>query len=307
MTLKDAVRSSDRSAYGEKFVEEFCDWKDQRTGPWAACINLMDTHYPYEPEPEFDEWGGEELRAVQNDMPSTRALLSGEGWDRLEALEPLYDGTIRQADAVVESLVERLEASGELEDTMLVVTSDHGEGFGERSPIDLEVRIRYHSWGVHEVLTHVPLVVSYPGRSGEVVDEAVSLATFPDAVRTVARGDNVHDPFARDQPVIASTYRFKDDQIAQYDDVASVNKFRGPWRAVYETHGDTVRKYAQRDDDYATVDIRSAQEVETVDTESHDRTAAVFDDLTRSDLVDQPDNALDDDLEDHLEDLGYIR
>jgi arylsulfatase A-like enzyme len=267
----------------------------------------MDTHYPYEPEPEFDEWGDEEFREIQNDMPSTRAVLSGEGWDKLEALEPLYDGTILQADAVVETLVERLEASGDLDDTLLVVTSDHGEGFGERGPIDPDVRIRYHSWGVHEVLTHVPLVVSYPGRSGEVVDEAVSLATFPDAVRTVARGDNVHDPFARDQPVIASTYRFKDDQIAQYDDVASVNKFRGPWRTVYETHGDTVRKYAQRDDDYATVDIRSAQEVETVDTESHDRTAAVFDDLTRSDLVDQPDNALDDDLEDHLEDLGYIR
>ncbi|MFC7196163.1 sulfatase-like hydrolase/transferase [Halosimplex aquaticum] len=134
---------------GDVYVDEFLSWADERSGPWAACLNLMDSHTPFEPDPEYDNWSDDAAERARERVhddevpePFTDAF-----WEHLADLEPLYDGTIRQADAAVERLVEALDERGLLDETTVVVTSDHGEGFGERTELDPDVRLRHHSWG----------------------------------------------------------------------------------------------------------------------------------------------------------------
>jgi arylsulfatase A-like enzyme len=297
-----------KTLFGGEFTDAFLDWESRQDGPWAACINLMDAHSPYEPEPEYDRWADERNWRIQREAkPSVWETLDGEGWDRMAALEPLYDGAIRQTDAVVRQLVSALEQRGLLSETLLVVTSDHGEAFGEQSRLLPSVRLRDHKWGVHEALTHVPLVVSYPGQQdGRVVEEAVSLTDTPALVRTAVTGESREDPLTGGA-VLASTFRLPAEKRSKYGSIDDIDRYVGPWRAVYESREGTVRKFARKNDHALTLDIDGPREVTAVDDDDDGRVAKAYNQLADTDLVTQQTTDIDDDLEEQLEDLGYIR
>ncbi len=170
------------------YVEQFLDWSRDRTEPWAACVNVMDGHRPYLPLEAYDEWGDSEAWQVQSEIGRGQFVWQFYG-DRyplwyLAALERLYDGAIRQADAVTERLLQTLADRGRLDDTLVVVTADHGDGLGEPSPVPDGPASIAHTLGTHEHLTHVPLIVRAPGQTaGAVVDDLATLSRFPAAVR----------------------------------------------------------------------------------------------------------------------------
>jgi len=92
--------------------------------------------------------------------------LTAEEWDVIEAW---YDGAIRYLDERIGALVESLREVGVYDDTLLVVTSDHGDNFGDHG-------LTGHAFCLYDSLLHVPLVVSPPeGGDGTVVDDQVSL------------------------------------------------------------------------------------------------------------------------------------
>jgi arylsulfatase A-like enzyme len=110
-------------------VSRFWNWRDgQERRPWFAMLNFMDAHAPYRPPGRFSTLYGEGKSAV----------------DR-------YDGAIVYLDSVVGSIVEGLRARGELERTIVVVTSDHGEMHGEH---DMDG----HGNGAYLPVAHVPLL-----------------------------------------------------------------------------------------------------------------------------------------------------
>jgi len=295
----------------EDLVAAFDDWTTDVDGPWAACINLMDAHFPYEPSESHDRWGGEELRALHGsfDKPPANEFIGGRPWWQLEAFEHLYDGTIRQVDAHVERIVDALADNGIHDDTLVVVTSDHGEGFGEISPLTGRTRLVDHSWGIDEELTHVPLVVKYPGQNrGEVVDELASLKAFPDTVRAALDGDVESDSFVPDGPVVASTYRLREQDAMIFDGSdEDPEDYFGPWRAVYRREDGDVYKYAKRKDDARVTRIRDAQRAARVDRDAAEVVRTTFDGLEPADIKRAEGKEISDDVEDRLTELGYIR
>ncbi|MEZ3114685.1 sulfatase-like hydrolase/transferase [Halobaculum sp. MBLA0147] len=178
----------DEAPDGFWYAEQFHEWVDDRDGPWAACVNVMDGHRPYLPHERFDEWGDEEAWQVQREIGRGQFVWQFYGgryptW-YLAALERLYDGAIRQADAVARRVLAGLSERDALDDTLVVVTSDHGDGLGEPSPVPGGPDSIAHTLGTHEHLTHVPLLVRPPGGGGgRVVDDLATLARFPAAVQ----------------------------------------------------------------------------------------------------------------------------
>ena len=175
------------------YADQFLEWSADQTEPWAACVNVMDGHRPYLPREEYDEWRQADAREVQAEIGRGQFVWKFYGgrypfW-YLSALETIYDGGIRQADAVARRVIEGLRSRGELANTLVVVTSDHGDGLGEQSPVPGGPRSIAHTLGTHEHLTHVPLVVRPPGGSdGRRVDRLASLARFPAAVEQSVAG-----------------------------------------------------------------------------------------------------------------------
>ena len=172
-------------------------------------VNYMDAHWPYNATPPADS-------------PLREAAVSGDGLGELaeivmaegreaaawlaEDLIAQYDAGIANADAAIGELLDALELAGQLDATLVIITSDHGEAFGEHAVVA-------HSKDVYEPLVRVPLLVKWPGQQApRHVDEPISLAHIPALIgralpqvqRTVAEERFPHQPGA--SPVIVEQY-----------------------------------------------------------------------------------------------------
>ncbi len=148
--------------------------------PYFLFINDMEPHFAYTPPKEFAErFAG---REVPGDVIEEAAQLTHTDLFRhnvgmvpirprvVEYLSDLYDAEIACLDHEIGRLVEKLRTMGLLENTLLIITSDHGENLGRHGLLE-------HMFSLHRTICHVPLIVRLPGgeRAGEVRDEVVRL------------------------------------------------------------------------------------------------------------------------------------
>ncbi|MCZ6596191.1 MAG: sulfatase, partial [Planctomycetota bacterium] len=188
----------------EDSIGDLLEWIDSPTeptkkgAPFAAWLHLWDVHRPY----AYRDWSHELLRdkvareAMQfryeetrfgtNDdvavgrteqfynLSSTRRErladeqgLDGDDW---AFIGDRYDGGVWYADRALGRLFDELRSRGVLDDTLVIVTSDHGEALTER-----EACWFTHDPFLHEETLHVPLIVRFPGgeHAGRRVDRLV--------------------------------------------------------------------------------------------------------------------------------------
>lgn len=298
--------SVDGDGGARTYADLFLDWQSATDGPWAACLNFMDAHTPYEPGPEHDRWGGSGARRLQSEMDNQVWEFYGGGrpWWQLAALEALYDGAIRRMDDRLRDMVETLADRGALEETLLVVTADHGEGFGEPSLLRDGFRtVGHQGRGIEEPLLHVPLVVKRPGQTEPaVVEEVATLTRFPAAVD----GSTAPGAFVPDGPVLASTYGLDDQKetvAARYCD--ELAPFRGTGHASYEGAGESVRKYAYWNDTAATIRVFDAATQRRESRAGRARVDDALAGLADRDVLERTDEGVSQATRRRLEDLGY--
>lgn len=138
--------------------------------PYFAFLNYFDAHHPYQ-------------RSSTRDRPR----LSGDPSSSVRASPGLirridrYDHEIAYMDDRVGLLLAALDERGTLDDTIVIVTSDHGEEFGEHGKMG-------HGWNLYGTTLHVPLLVFYPKRVPENarVRQAVSLQDLPATILELA-------------------------------------------------------------------------------------------------------------------------
>jgi hypothetical protein len=270
----------------------------------------MDPHVPYLPDKEFDQWGNDKLRKLHKDIPPgpfAEQFPDNHGWWELNALTSLYDGGIRQADAEVRRIINQLKERGVFDNTLIVVTSDHGEGFGETSNLRPSLRMVDHKWGIHEVLTHVPLVVKYPMQtSGTRTSKPTSLTQFRKVVN-----DEINDDGGGfdHNSVITSTYQLLPEDADNFQNLDSINKAIGPWRAVYEVNDDIVTKYAAVGENYdttATIKIRDAQTSWCSELNERDKVEQTFSQIEPDSSLHSGEKEISKETEERLSELGYI-
>ena len=308
------------------YAERFLEWVDDAhatDGSWAACVNVMDGHRPYLPEPEYDRWGEEDAREVQRELGRGEFVWGfyGERYPYwyLAALEGLYDGAIRQADAVLSRLFAGLEERGELEGTLVVICSDHGDGLGEFSAVPSEPRCIAHTLGTNEALTHVPLVVKAPGQTeGREVDDLATLTRFPAAVEPFTDPDS--EGADADEGVFAApngrclTYRDRIDgpklDAARRYCGDRYREFVSESVAVYEDRpGRAVRKHAQWGDEAVGTTVYGARAEVIEGPIDPASVSAALSNYPRRDIGtdrEESEEDLDPAVRAHLADIGYL-
>jgi arylsulfatase A-like enzyme len=174
---------------GEDMNRELLSLLARRAGqnaPFFAFLNYMDAHFPYAPPAPFDTlFPGKNRRLTEEDLDAQQqAIAAGApvpaGY-RPHAVSQ-YDGGIAYLDAQIGKLVAWLKQQDAYDDTMIVVTSDHGEAFGERNHTG-------HANSPYQNLLHVGLLVKYPASAAVVagvVDTPVSLVDVAPTVLAVA-------------------------------------------------------------------------------------------------------------------------
>jgi len=150
---------AERERPGAETVGRAVDWLAGAQAPFFLFVHLYDPHWPQLPQPPFDTMfsGGAELdRWVQErDLPDSLARAhSGKSFDTRDTLNR-YCGEVRYADAQVGVLLEHLDALGLADTSIVVVTSDHGDGLNQHG-------VPGHDGHVWEEQLRVPLVVHLP-------------------------------------------------------------------------------------------------------------------------------------------------
>ncbi len=125
------------------------------SAPYLAYLHLWAPHAPYKPSKEFDAKFLDNFRSIRK--PDHR-LGEHTQYYRLNNRRQNYDEFIGNVDAEFGRLIGSLENEGLLENTYVVVTSDHGESF-ERGVEGHVTKLLY------EPLTHIPLLTSAPGQT----------------------------------------------------------------------------------------------------------------------------------------------
>ena len=127
--------------------------------PFFLFINPMDAHRPYLPPPPYDRRFGEiphgllpRLIAPLKDGQPVKLYSSKER----QAMIDGYDNSLAYLDHQLGNLLRELESQRDSTRTIVIITSDHGEGFGEHGTYD-------HGWNLYQDVLRVPLVIEGPG------------------------------------------------------------------------------------------------------------------------------------------------
>jgi arylsulfatase A-like enzyme len=128
--------------------------------PYFLYLHYMDVHAPYRPEAEGASGPPVELpgRGAVDDatleFEYRKESLTGAGVE--ERTIALYDAGIREFDASLEELLAGITGAGFAENLLIVVTSDHGEGFREHGTTE-------HGHNLYPEVVEVPLMFRWPG------------------------------------------------------------------------------------------------------------------------------------------------
>jgi arylsulfatase A-like enzyme len=144
--------------------------------PFFLWIHFFDAHNPYDPPPEHAK-----LFPPKGNPPS-----------ELDRDIAKYDAEIHFADQEMGKLFDRLAGAKRLDDTIVIVAGDHGEGLMDHGWM-------LHGLQIYEEAVRVPFVVRWPGKlpAGKVIEEPVELA---DMTPTVLELTGIAMPKARNAP-----------------------------------------------------------------------------------------------------------
>jgi arylsulfatase A-like enzyme len=140
----------------EQLGHDFLTWVDRdTTRPFFAFLNYYDAHDPYlPPQDYFRKFAGHYRERPVSPLRRRGPFIRADRFPaedlRLEIAA--YDGAIAYLDAALGALFSELEARGILDRTLVIVTSDHGEEFGEHD-------VFFHGHTLYRQALHVPLML----------------------------------------------------------------------------------------------------------------------------------------------------
>jgi len=195
-----------------------------RDRPFFWFVNLMECHSPYLPPRPWNDLGAVARWRAGSDAArwqthDARARVCAGELDVppgvLTRMHHLYDRSVSAMDHWIGQLVDDLDRAGRLDDTVVIVTSDHGENFGEGHLIG-------HLLSVDDRLIRVPLIVSGPGAASRALP--FSLVGLPALVAGLVGLDQ--HPWAHDGSGVAVA---QTDGIATWDPEAR-RRLEAAWR-----------------------------------------------------------------------------
>ncbi|MBP6875616.1 MAG: sulfatase [Candidatus Eisenbacteria bacterium] len=155
----------DIKASGPIAQQALVEWLKRRNPdrPYFAFLNYMEAHRPYIPPRSYRERmmsPAQVARSYEIDRSwasqwSFTFGLADYDAEELAITAATYDAAIAELDDLLRDLLQGLEKAGDLENTIVVITSDHGEHLGDHHMLG-------HQHSLYNGLIRVPLIIRYP-------------------------------------------------------------------------------------------------------------------------------------------------
>lgn len=220
---------------GKETIAKFLDWVDTAELPFYTCLNFMEPHTPFRHRTDYlPEWA--DITDLQELIQDRDAYFTGTAeFDQqtIELLVALYEAEIRYIDQQLKMLWSSLQERGLWEDTLIIITSDHGEYLGEHE------LIFHHHNRLSDPLIHVPLLVKHPRarHGGTSVSTPVDLTQIYDTIMHTtgnsAGGEAPLNPDT-DPRFVKSEYICKEPTHSTAEYLDKYNEINTPSRAVFD-------------------------------------------------------------------------
>ncbi|MFP4177026.1 MAG: sulfatase-like hydrolase/transferase [Candidatus Brocadiia bacterium] len=164
----------------ESMAIEYIERRSQEESPWAMVVGLKHPHGPWNAEQKYwDMYEEEEIQLPRGENPADdhpihnrnrrlRNMPEGGFTEEVQRRNRMgYYAVISRMDDKIGNVLDALERSGQMENTVVVYISDHGEMLGEH---DLWMKS-----SLFEESIGVPMIISIPGREAETRTENVTL------------------------------------------------------------------------------------------------------------------------------------
>ena len=179
LKLKPDYTQDSGAKYTNQKLARWLAHLSKKKKPFFLFVNYMETHLPYPTHPlAYQFFTNPETARKKYPQPD---------WDKYncwreknpqlkKAVEKWYDGAILYLDRQLEQLYQTLKQYQLLDNTILIILSDHGESFGE------------HNWWGHGATLYntelaVPLIIHYPGKtSPQRIQSPLSLSQVPELI-----------------------------------------------------------------------------------------------------------------------------
>lgn len=286
--------------------------------PFFLFANFIETHAPYRPPKEYrdqfvsSEFSIGELNSIINTDPIDLTLGNRKLTDReCNILSSLYDSEIRYIDDKIKEFYDMLDDYGLRNNTIVVITADHGDLFGEHG-------VWGHQAYLHNRLAHVPLIIDYPWKNGEEVEEIVETRLLCDHLIEMAQSE--YPPktnrISSSQEAIIEYYgwgtqllfdpssKIEDDgrQIWGSYQSAAINH---SWKYLWSTQYDELFNIESDPVESTSIDIdENLDTTETLRTAIKDSVGTPSANI-RKHLKEDDSEEMEEELKSHLEDLGY--
>ncbi|MFB6201881.1 MAG: sulfatase [Halorhabdus sp.] len=294
--------STNSSAYAraDTISDHAINWLEEELddAPFFGWLHYMDVHYPFDPPSEayedlpYDQLSKRRRVTLNGKMQERPGEMTEED---IEDLLKLYDAEIRFTDRHIGRVIDALADHDVLDDTLVVVTADHGEAFSEHG------RFGHHPYH-YEELVRVPLIIAGPSVESTTVDQQVSLLDLAPTVLDVVGADipdtmegNSFAPALRDEQFEERTAMMISDNGKLYGCRTTEWKYITRWN----------------DNESYLYDLQTDPDEETDVKANHpdivDRFEGVISDYRER--VETDDNAEIDhspEVQQRLEDLGYV-
>lgn len=180
-------------------AEEFVSESSGKEAPWACCVSFPEPNVPVVAGREaFEQYDvtsitlPENLRDDFKNSPAfyrrQREILEHISDDEWREALAVYYALITELDAQFGRLMDRLEETGQIENTVVIAVSDHGRYMGSHG-------FDCHNFGAFEEAYNIPLIMAGPGIArGQVTDANVSLHDLCPTLIELAEAESIGAP-----------------------------------------------------------------------------------------------------------------
>ncbi len=278
----------------EEINKRSLNWLDSLDeGPFFLWNHYMDVHGPYEPPGEYHRWfhdgsvaGRESSRLYKRSIKSPEMITSAEKQSQID----LYDGEIKYLDTQIRKFIDALKRRNLLKDSLLLLTADHGDAFGEHGYYG-------HPRYLHNELLHVPMIVYGNDSNQTTVEQTVSTL---DIVPTILQSANQAE---RNLPGVPLDAVWKSPEEFNSRRVISQARGEKSDRMVWRFSAQKENTNASMEMDTKNGSIRSLNGPESLTNELRQHVRERIDDLPQSEAI--PDEVASDEIEQRLSALGY--
>lgn len=166
-----------RNEGAEHITDRALDWLEQEDGKRFLWIHYMDTHHPYLSPPRIQRQYGQvySKKRIKQLSQKTRSAQDEITEEDIPEMEYVYDCSVRYVDEQIGRIVDYLRSEGVFDNSLVVVTADHGEGFGEFGKFG-------HADELWDTLVAVPLIVRHPDGPVKSVDGQAPLRLLKESI-----------------------------------------------------------------------------------------------------------------------------